>query len=429
MTTRRPLLAILVAAAATVSAPAPGQSPATVPSGDANALIQSLHSPDWQTRQQAEDALVALGGDASAPIQAALENDSIDFESRERLQSALARIEQERLLIATRVTVQRQFASPREAFAHLAEIVGLRLETESDIVVQRAAVAEGPVSLDLTNAPWLAAVDELTALTGIVAEASDTRLRLLEAPPDSLRPPTDYTGSAAISATGARKRQSLQFGDDNRRTDVYLSLGVELEPKIALVDSSARLVIRKIIADNGQPVRQDQILALSRRGGNRYLANFTLGSAANLPARIASIEGELQGEIITRVEHLRITDLSTLPRTVPFPDGEVEITSLETDDKGSRLVIGVPTFLANRGTGQSIARGQIEGLTITDQAGQPMQLTRATAVQHRAGLIEYRITLTSDTPAAVPTTLTWNTPSQTRDVRIPFKLENLPLPD
>lgn len=424
--TIRPLITALLLLAA--HAPAQSTKPST------QSLIDSLCGPDWQARQQAEDALVASGENALATIETSLAGDAIDFETRERLLSARNRIEQGRLLSATRVTVQRQFDSPVAAFRYLAEEVDLSLDPNlPDVAVPERrdpnAKAE-PVALDLVDVPWLAALDELTARTRIATELAGTQLRLLPTPPEALRPPTDYTGSAAIIATGARRRDTIQLGDDTRRGDVYISLGVELEPKFDLVPATARLLIRTITDPAGTPFRSDQVLSLTRRSGNRYVANLTLGTAGNLPASIGRVEGELQGEIVTRTEELRITELATLPRNVDLTDGTIELTSIQSDDKGHVLVLSVPQMMMNMPSGQAFARGQIDGLQILDQDKRPMLLTRS-GTQHRAGLVEYRFTLTPPDPAnpSTPTAILWNVPTQSRDIRLPFKLENLPLPE
>lgn len=417
MTTRRLIpLAILIAAFA--------HAQATRPS--ATSLIDSLRAGDWQARQRAEDALVQLGGDALAAIDAALAAEQTDFESRERLQSARTRIEQERLLLATRVTVQREFDSPLAAFTFLAEQAGVSVDIPAS--ADERARSGGPIRLDLTDTPWLAAIDDLTARTGVATESSPTQLRLLPQAPESLRPPTDYAGSAAVTATGARRRETFQLGDDSRRGDVYVILAVELEPKATLLEPTARLFIHKITDDAGNTVRTDQVVSLSRRNANAYIANLTLGAPGKLPARIASIQGELQGELITRIEQVRITDLETLPRSIDLPDGTIELSGIQTDDKGSKLVVGIPAAIANLPNGQMLARGQFDGLQVLDQHGTPMQLGR-TGATHNNGMIEYRYTLTGSDPTDTPTSISWTVPTQTRDIRLPFKLENLPLPE
>jgi hypothetical protein len=87
----------------------------------------------------------------------------------------------------------------------------------------------------------------------------------------------------------------------------------------------------------------------------------------------------------------------------------------------------VPSFIANRPAGQMIARGQVDGLQVLDQNGKPMRISRG-STQHRGATIEYRLSITGNDPADTPSSINWSVPSQTRDVRIPFKLENLPLP-
>lgn len=396
----------------------------TMPS--ANTLLESLRSPDWETRQKAEDQLVAVGAEAVPAINAALQADSVDFELRERLQSVLTRIGQTQLVQPTRVTVKQTFDSPFAAFSFLAQQAGVQPAFESDQAAGRARRQEA-IGLDLVDVPWLVAVRDVTARTGFAVEISDTRLTLLDKPPQSLRPPTDFTGPTAVIAASARQLEAFQFGDTVRRTQTFLDLVVELEPKARLVEPTAQLFIHTFTDEAGNVICNDQEFGLSRQTDRRFVSTMILELPAKVPASVGLIEGTLRGEFVTQTRTLRVTDPAMLPRSIELPDGDIEISSLQTIDNASQIAVLIPRELDGRPAGLLIDQVGVEGLEVLDQHQKRMRLNQLSK-KALDGVTEYRYTLLGDGVESRPTTVNWTVPVSTQEVSIPFKLERLPLP-
>ncbi len=396
---------------------------------EAEQFIRDLTATDWAKRQQAEDSLVGAGAPAIDAINAALAT-STDFEQRDRLQSALARIGREQLLIATPVTVNGRFERPLDAYTALARLVDLPTKCENPDAEARATAAV-PVDLDFTDKPWLEALTETVARTNVNIRLEDEKLTLLRVPPAAIRRPTHFAGAISISADNARRRQATDLASGNTTSSLQVRLAAMCEPKIKFRAESMRLMVSKLLDQNGESILGDaqRVVPMQRESGGRYTCTLNFNTAKNAPTAISLIEGDLVGEIITRTIEARVEDLTALPQTLETPAGTIEISSLVRTGKNWSLAVQI-----SRETNfhQSLANGLAtdtrDGLHIVDQFGEPMRVN-LTAQSMAQATVDVTFTLSSTNSDAQPAKLLWNIASQSRDIRIPFVLRDLPMPN
>ncbi len=393
-------------------------------------LIAQLESTDWGKRQEAEDALVEIGTPAAASIQAALDKGPESPEVRERLVAALARIEREGLLVATPVTVDQIFATPKEAFEFLAKQVNLSLEPENEIAAERAETAE-PVVLKLKAVPWLEALGQVRDMTSIDFQIVETQLVLAELPPSVVDTPQTLAGAIMLTPESMRLRRSLDLSQQTASSSVNMRLVITTEPKVQFNTGTARLLIRSAVdADGNNLGGQDVNVTLAREKSSQMVANIGLGKGK--PDQVLkTLVGELQGDLITRSNDVRVSVPTDLPRTVTIPDGEFEITSIERvkNKKTWEILLTIPQQARAGASFNALLTSTSTAVRVTDDKGRPMRLGRAIQRPITGVNVEIVVPLTGADDEAKPAELTWTVASQTRGVRIPFELHDLPLPD
>jgi hypothetical protein len=393
-------------------------------------LIAQLRSTDWGERQEAEDALVEIGTPAAAIIQAALDKGPDSPEVRERLVAALARIEREGLLVATPVTVDQIFATPREAFEFLAKQVNLSLEPENEIAAERAEATE-PVIIKLKAVPWLEAIGQVRDMTAIDYRIVETQLILAETPPPVVSTPQTLAGAIMLTPESIRLRRSLDLSQQIASSSVSLRLVITTEPKVQFSGGTARLLIRSAVDADGNNIGgQDVNIALSRERSSQMVANIALGKGK--PDQVLkTLVGELHGDLITRNNDVRVSLASDLPRAVVMPDAEFEITSIERDPrkKNWEMLLSVSQQARNAASINMLLNGSANAIRVTDDKGRPMKLGRGVQKPQTGFNLEIAIPITGTDDEAKPTDLVWTIAAQTRGVRIPFELHDLPMPD
>lgn len=389
-------------------------------------LVKQLETGGWAERESAENALAGMGEAAREPIRVALQSTQ-DPEVRERLISALSRIDRNQLLQTTPVTLKGTFERPYDAFAKVVERMGLKLQTESDAAMARATE---PAKLDLSleDVSWMVALSELTARTKIDFRIADGAIVLLEQPPSVVRKPMHVAGAMTVVAESARKRQMQQFFNDQVTGTTTLTLSLQCEPKMRFAHNRLTVKLDSLLDENGNAVLPDLQRDLNASGGSGGQVQVTLqlGAGDKLPPKLAKIIGDIEGDLVVRTSEVRVDDLSTLPETVEVLENRIEVLSMARE--GDTWIIQMKSPTIFRGSGTMGGRPSVpSGLTIQDAEGRTL---RYTTQPHRANT-DNTIASLQVFPAAddePPVRMIWTVPAQTREVRIPFELQNLEMP-
>jgi hypothetical protein len=188
------------------------------------------------------------------------------------------------------------------------------------------------------------------------------------------------------------------------------------------------MVLTRMEDENGNSLLSgDPTIILQRPANGRLSASIPLKNEA-AGKTIAIIEGDVIGEVATRMDEFRLDDLTSLPKELKIGDGgEITVQSL-TSEAPWQMVIAVPAQMQR--FGGAFMGGGVQGpesLRVLDQHGRPM--SASIGGQRGDGANAYMtLTLNSANPDARPTKLHWLAVGQTREAKVPFVLKDLPLP-
>jgi hypothetical protein len=387
-------------------------------------LIVELSSSDFAHREQAEDAIVARGTVAVPAITQTLATTQ-DVDLKERLQSALSRIDREQMLLPTLVTLDRTFPTPLDAFTAVAKATGLTVEVRPEAA--ELANAPAPVTIKVTDEPWLALLDRTIVVTGIGAQVDEDRVVLTKQDQIPRDRPTAVAGSVMVVAEAGRRRAARDLARDVDSGSSSLTLLLASEPKTRFRGNGPAVIIKRALDAEGNAIANNQRGQFSRQTARQARATVTFPGQRF--GKVALLEAELVGEIVSRTEEVRVDDLTKLPATLtPAMSSEIKLLSMEQNS--SSWVITATSEIARRpnaGPVELDAAIKSQTFEVLDQNGKAMACTmrQTTNSGSQVGL---QLTVTSNDATARPTKVRWLVASQTREVKIPFVLHDMPMP-
>ncbi|MEZ6195049.1 MAG: hypothetical protein R3F20_04855 [Planctomycetota bacterium] len=196
------------------------------PAPDVAALIAKLGHSEFEIREEATTALIALGERSRPALETALE--SADLETRLRIEAILRLLPVETESSTTSLEPQRVTLQVTER--PLGEVV-TRLERDTSVRFHRPLQVpeDRPVTLALSDMPLLEALDVVSEAIGSrwVRDYGTDLIRFVQNP--GARPICRYFGPVRVAFTGVSRNASLQFGIG--RTEQCLLQGqIDLEP-------------------------------------------------------------------------------------------------------------------------------------------------------------------------------------------------------
>ena len=441
--------------------PAPA-APATQESADGDveaevrALLPGLATRDSTKRQQAEDELVELGEPAKAVIERVLESPEADnVEVRTRLESAILRIDADRLTGPSYVTLRLKDAKPADAFSELSKQGSAEVRTFPDDLWQQG---EWPaITLDLRRQPFWAAAQELADKTGVGFQAWNDGLRLVRGP-GQIGGPSVVSGPFLVVATQVSRAQTIVLGKDGgpaaggvaarpplvraRSNEFGVLLLVMPEPKLSVVRAATGVRLERAEDDRG-----NDLIPPVGAGGQSYAGGmggaWSVFARLNYPAanagqRIVKLAGSATFVVQTKSEQIEIPTPLKLKDAFRLVGGS-RVTFQEMTQSGDRFELKVTLTPDGNAAGGGGADGMASllqsvqtRLRILDAAGEPLD-RRGMSSQGNGR--ETKITLhfaPRGGPNAAgegdPTRLVWDVPTETKDVEVPFEFADLPMP-
>lgn len=422
--------------------------------GQVDHLIVQLASDNWRTRQQALEKLVALGEDVLPRLQGEAQRTG-DVEVRSRALSAIARIQENRLLGASLISANWENASAATVFAEVSRQARGPLPTEPTNLLQKTTRR---VSLSVDHRPFWEVMLEASRRTGL-APASinrhnrDIGLGLVRDEgnewPEKL---TTISGPLLIRADRLISDRAISFKTpDDATRELSISLTVFAEPKLRVLDYSGTLRLDEVVDVHGDSLVPPDLEGLPANvdtfgntgGGNT--SSWEVGATLNLPRgaradnRIArfrastSLIVQTQGAILElplpspkhvsrTVEGLRFTvknlDASRCDMVI-HRDGRSE-----SEWNLVRMQIFASEAQLVDDKGQTVARSQSGQDADEGPDNQRMELrlrfSREVADENGAGR--------KKTPSVEAVKMLWEFPVQTRELVVPFEFRNLPIP-
>lgn len=417
-------------------------------------LISQLSSADWRTRQAALEKLVARGEDALPHLQREAGR-THDVEVRSRAQAAIARIEENRLVGASPITVNWNNSSALTAVSELAAQARAPLPTEP---VNLLAKTTKRVSLQADHRPFWDVMLQLCRQTALAPAPINRHNRDIGL--GLLRDEGNEWGEKLLTTSGPLliradrliSDRAILFKTPNDTTrELSISMTIFAEPKLRVLDYSGSLRLDEVVdvhgnslipPDDGDLASNVDVFGNGRgsntsswevgatlrypkgAGNNNRIARFRASTTLIVQTQSATLELPLPSpkHVNRTVDGLRVTvknlDAGRCDLTI-HRDGRNEA---EWNAVRMQMFAGEAQLLDDKG--QTVARSQ-SGLEADESPdNQRMELRLRFG---RDGVEESR-ERPSKKLSAEAVKMVWEFPTQTRELVVPFEFRNLPIP-
>jgi hypothetical protein len=393
-----------------------------------NALVEQLAGDDASAQKTAHTQLVALLGDAIPRLELLIRETS-DENLRKRAHRVMDDIRGEACVAPARVTVHMQ-GGPVELLtaifreAHL-PMAKYPLDFADD-------PSQPPITINFDRRPFWPAVKEVCEASGMDVRRvyDDTRLTVIRGENPPVHGPSNIAGPFILYAQAGG--DPTKIGAEDRTGQ--LIVGLCCEPRVRVV--AATLHVDAVLDENGSSL----VPAGAPKNGD-YAAHaetdfFWQAQFAAHPARFSKRVARFAGTFKVRVQTDATTlDLPTKPGIAPI---HREVAGYTVDVHGMDHV-GDGDMLKLR-----LSRGKLEPwqwdwfrepmrrVTVLDEKGVPLRVA-GSGYSTSEKQSECTVTFTPGdgtlTPASgPPAKLTWELPTKSKVVEIPFELIDINLP-
>jgi hypothetical protein len=490
-------LALPIAATATVLAtlgsPARAQTPATQPAAATPAtrpsaaaveaevapLLKDLAGANWRARENASEALVAIGPEA-APFVREFAKTTDNAEARARAAPILARLTRDNETNASLVTLDVTDVAPVVAMDAVFEQIGQRYLAYPITIFARdrapAAAAAAPGNAGQQGGPPVqvriargAAVPNVTLSVKrapfweVVHTLCETlNLKPLQTPHAELiafaiarentihanwpKRPWAVSGPTMIVAESCER--VIVPPQANNAAPVHAAVvkfGVYVEPKIKVLRAASTVKLTQVLDDQGRDLNARPTVEERLLGYDDRWWLWTIGSRIVLPhdgggVKALNLKGEAELTVQTASQVLDVADiLRVSDQSFDLAGTKVVIERCRPVNNGYELVMHVTPGGDRELTGSVV--DALRRVRLVDAANRPVPCrtrpTDAVQVTHDgAGVAEHRVVLTFE-PRAVadpsgmvgePARLVWEVPTKVEKLTLPFELKNVAVP-
>jgi hypothetical protein len=426
--------------------PAATQAAATQPSAEnIAALIAQLGVQKFQARKEAQRALVAIGLPAEPALREAAAH-STNAEIRARAKSALDRIEDNLPDAPTRVSVKALREDPGKALRSLAEQAGVSIVAEGggDEMWTGDDGQLRPITLDLDRVPLLVALEKF-------CKATHTRPFCNGGGPDSnglqiSRQDTgvwDQEDRVAIVANQIGHDREIDLSSNAPTRRDFVTVSFYFDPRRALVDyQQPRITVAEDengVSLVGTPDQQGNDFT-----GNPFLSRwgFDAQLPLNFPAKsgktLARLEGTVSIRVATKVETMNIPNLAkSIGSAAVAGNRKVEVIGFDFNGTAGNLHLRISDTTPQKLWGRLVGGqngpnvnlfNEFRGADIIDANGQAIQCNGGGSGSDRQIDWQGQFNAQGPQPLKGPFSLRWEVIAQTKDIAVPFKFKNLPLP-
>lgn len=422
---------------ATLPATAPASRP-SVDAAESRELLAGLANDDAHVRQRCEDSLVRMGEDAR-PLLIELLKHTQDLEVTTRGEAAIRRIDANRLYGPSYVTLHLKQAEPREAVAELSRQAFAPLPVFPENLLDQSGLPK--VSIDVDRELFWVAMQQFSQQTGLELqqynEGAREGVRLMRGGMRAVGP-TFISGPFLIVANQITRTQTVQLGPgggaNGSQSDFLLNLFAFSEPKLKVIRSSSSVQLEEAIDDHGNsllPVGPDN-RGYYGGGGGCWQLFCRLGWPHNPGRRIRSLKGRTSFTVQTKSQTIQIDNLPAVKDKAESVNGvPITVHSFNKSEGGWELKLSITSDPQNPMAWIQLQQSLTTKLAIVDAQG--------TALDHRGmssrGInneIEMSLQFVQsngpDGRSGEPLKLLWEYPLETKDLTVPFRFADLPMP-
>ena len=410
-----------------MGAMAAGAAPST--QVDIAAVIGRLAADEFADRQRAQDELVARGEEVREAVAEAMSKTK-DEEVRTRLEAVLRKLDDDRELAATPITVHLTDASPQAVLDAIAK--------QAHVQFSAAAIdLAGPaISIDVEKKPFWLAMKELCGKASLNVRRShdSTRMVIVREIGSPMAGPSVISGPFVVSVDSAQLSAWVPFANPAQANrDCSLQVSLFLEPRLKLV--SGKLEIKKIVDENGDSLmRGGAIVAppFDHECDYQWITQLRLASNRT-SRRIALIQAEAHLLVQTEWETAEVGDI-VHARNVERSVGPRRFRMNELVQNDHRYTLDMTLFRGDlnaedwRNFGSPGTR-----VVLLDEQDKALFSVGGSASAN-AEEANYRQVFSTEGPGmtkekmGAPVKLKWQLPLKVREVVLPVKFEDLPMP-
>ena len=420
-------LAIVLYSATALAADVPAAPPSTQPATavaipTADEILKQLGDGDWHARRRAMDQIVSLGSDV-IPVLNELQQRNLEGEVRKNVELIVQRIQENREMGPTLLTLHVKNAAPAQVFAEIERQCAAPIPTWPEKLWQQPGWQT--LSLDIDRRPFWGVIDELSKKLQVEYLAADPQE--LKIARDSGRTPGGKMVSGAFLVTA----DVLTF-----RNWMNVELSVYGEPKICITKAIG-FKLERADDDHGNPLLpQTTRRAFGRRfrTGSRQLP-LPFQRPPDEVSQIAHLQGSMRIAIQTASATWKVSDplsMSPQTRTVDAMPVTMESFGPTRTGDGYELVLSVPSGWSSKGSQDELLDLVRKRLQVLDGDGHRLSLGN---VDPRAANDTTELTADftefdeSGGKTGAPSKIVWDIPVETREMSIPFDFRDLPIVD
>ncbi|HYE19088.1 MAG TPA: hypothetical protein VEA69_11625, partial [Tepidisphaeraceae bacterium] len=340
----------------------------------------------------------------------------------------------------TRVTLSLKDAKPQEAFAALGKQARYEFPTMPPTLWQQAA--NGSITVRHDDVDFWTAFKDLCQKSGVYPQpyGNQGRMTLQQGSSPQWGGPSVVSGPFLVVANRIQRTNSVEFATpDNVQRECTLTLTALAEPKVRVVQSSYNVNVREAVDENGNSLVADGQASYGMSSGQQWMWNLQARLAypdKNPGQRLVRFRGSMKFLVQLDSEVFEVTDVMTAKpverrianRRIAFKQAkkqnenqyEVQVTlhrdgmpqaewgAMSSSAHGVKLLDKDGRALSSNGWG-------------TSSDGQKLEFNWTFGRQQHFGGGD------GGKPGE-PYRLTWEIPTETREMEVPFEFKDLRLP-
>lgn len=418
--------------AAPVADTGPSTQPGTaLPLPDADAIIARLSSTDWRERRDAKEVLVRLGEEGKPFIQDLVRRAPTE-EAKHQAQAALARIEENRVLGPSLVTLHVKNAGPAEVFEQIAKQCFAPLQTLPENLWDQGNYPK--LTLDVDRKPFWEVMPQVCQKFNVDLRAYQTSMRLMRGAGNVAQGMSHVDGAFLVVANNLYYSRTRQLGAARgEQSNFGMNLTVFPEPKITLLRGNGVVKLLEAVDDHGNSLLPPG----AARGVNAASFGGVAGTSINVPlsypkahagTRMVRFRATTTFTVQTKVQQLQVPDvLHMRDFNASVRSTHIVFRDLRKKDENTyelRVGVGQPNF------------GSPEWRDVYDQAQNRLKLldARGGEFDHRGmstsangNALELVLLFASSTPGRVPDRLSWDVPTESKELIVPINFDDIPM--
>ncbi|HXE54438.1 MAG TPA: HEAT repeat domain-containing protein [Tepidisphaeraceae bacterium] len=415
----------------------PATRPATRPAfPDPEPLLHELSSSDWHERRKAQDLLVRLGEEATAYIEDLIRR-APDEEARRNAQAALARIAENRILGPSYITLHVSNTPPAQVFAEISRQCHAAIQTMPDNLWEQHGFQN--LTLDVDHQAFWEVMPKICQQLGVDFRPFQYGMRLMRSGMQ-MQGVAAVEGPFMVIANQITYNRTRMLGPNGaEHTQFGINFSVFPEPKIVVLRGSGSVQLDEAVDDHGNSLLPPGGGRMGAWGGFAGYGQWNLYAPLKYPqknpgSRIVRLRGHTSFIVQTKVQELTIPDIMSVKNTTRTIHGmEVTFEDVRRQDANYELRLSVahPNFGSPEWP-QLMEQVQSR-LRLEDASGHPLDhrgfVTNANNNAIQLQLTFARMPRPDGHPTGEPSRLVWDIPTESKEVSVPIRFDDLPLFD